>query len=81
MISKHNMKLRYHDVCSRALEEAALGLTTSNCGWNAKQKEVSQMQAFLVVKAGEHKAKRQSLIDAHNRRMASEADEVQTSGV
>lgn len=73
MISKHNMKLRYHDTCATALEDKARDLTTANCGWNAKQKEVNALRQFLFGKAMEHRDKALAMIESHNKKVTNEA--------
>jgi hypothetical protein len=78
------MRLRYHDTCATALEDKARALTTANCGWNAKQKEVNTLREFLFGKAMEHRDKARLMIESHNMKKAKAADEseeVRVSGV
>lgn len=73
MISKHKMRLRYHDVCAQALEDCTKSMTTANCGWNATQKELNVLREYLFSKALEHRDKRLALIEAENARKAKHA--------
>lgn len=75
MISKHKMKLRYHEICATALEDFCKSVTTANCGWNAKQKEVNLLRVFITGKAFEHRDKMLAAIAAKNAKITEEADD------
>lgn len=78
MISKHKMRLKYHEICATALGDYANHITTANCGWNASQKEVNMLREFVFASAMVHRDKARRMIGAHNQRMAREADEMPT---
>jgi hypothetical protein len=78
MISKHKMRLRYHDICGTALSDFANHVTTANCGWNASQKEVNMLREFIFASAMVHRDKTRRMIEAENKRKTNAADKVPT---